>query len=709
MKFKDKNAKMEIPKLFILILLLFTVTLTSCAQKSISDFKDKNAYIDYLKGKSLGDLKTALTKDTLYLQTRIDSVKDIVFYEDFSLSPTDNDETNNHKLEQAKKFTLTNVDSIKQSFLRYNETLLYTQKYALPNSEFRFSTAEDSDFLLDRNLSQTITNAYLGRDKLIANAIKLSTPDSIAVQTSYHYPTKFETLTINRNIKKTNYKDFEIEVDTIYKSVVHLSLPGALAPKILGCQAVNKEGILMDSHGYYSYPNRGLSNETLFDLNLLKSTLSDAIKAPDKEKALTALDKIPENVFELLATVNDFNADIMKVDENAEDSEVMGKMDSINEKYVGILGVKKQQIKMYFDDDVEKLYVFIATKIDTLNASVITKAKDDSDSKYRVFHQEDIGKYGIVDKKGNIVINAEYNKLVDQGNSYFEEEIDPNSRKRQTYYLDVAAKKLIKIPEGLSFRHKYTEEYSVFENENRQVGLLKNNSKTIVPFKYLNLAKKDNVFMAYDMKDNARIVDLYNIEGDKIQLTDLMDVDFYDDLPGILVVGKNGLKGLVDKDGKTVLPVKYNGLYYLPGSTPMIVYYEKKAKESVGQLRGLMTSEGKILTPAFYRQIHSFTEDLSLFNLLRNEHDVGNYGFVDTSGKVALPAIYQHATSFNEGFSFVQKDEMFFLINKQGKYVVTFPQKNVKFFDDKGDGKDRRYILDEKTYNYKGDLIPTKK
>ena len=120
-----------------------------------------------------------------------------------------------------------------------------------------------------------------------------------------------------------------------------------------------------------------------------------------------------------------------------------------------------------------------------------------------------------------------------------------------------------------------------------------------------------------------------------------------------------------------------------------------------------MTPAGKILTLPVYRQIQSFTEDLSLFNLLRNENDAGNYGFLDTSGKIALPAIYKHATSFNEGLSFVQKDEVFSLINKQGKHVVTFPQKDVKFFDDDGDGKDRTYRLDDKLYNYKGDFIKT--
>lgn len=211
------------------------------------------------------------------------------------------------------------------------------------------------------------------------------------------------------------------------------------------------------------------------------------------------------------------------------------------------------------------------------------------------------------------------------------------------------------------------------------------------------------------MKDNGRTVDLFNIDGEKIPISNISDVDFYDDLNGMIVVTKDGLKGLIDKDGKTLLPVKYNGLYYLPGSTPVIVYYEKKAKESVGQVRGLMTIDGKQLTPPLYRQINSFTEDLALFNLLRGEYEVGNYGFLDTNGKVVVPAIYQHATSFNEGFSFVQQDGVFSLINKQGKHVVTFSQKVVKFFDDHEEGKDRTYQLDDKFYNYKGDFIKTQK
>ena len=689
------------------IIISSVLFLSACADKSIVDFKDKAAYIDYIKDKSENDLKLILAKDVDYLKTRIDSLENIIFYEDFSLSPNDN-EGEDELLQPAKKFMLTNVDSIKNSFLIYNKTLSYIQKYALPKSDFRFSTAERSDFLWDRNLNHTITNAYLDRNKVSPSALKLGTPDSLAVQTTYTYPAKFETLTINRNTKTAKYQDSEIQIDRNDNRVVHLSLPGALASKVLGCQAVNKAGILMDSHGYYSYPNKGLSSEVLYDLNLIKSTLNDAIKAIDKDKSLAIVNKIPDNVFELLATVNEFNADIMRIDENAEHFEVMDQMDKINEKYVGILGVKKQQIKMYFDDEVEKLYVFIATKNDTLRADAIAKAEEDSDSKYNVFYQKEIDKYGIADKKGNIIIRAEYSELKNKENDYFEEQNTENNT-TQTYFLDALKKKLIKIPAGLSFRHKFSEEFSVFENENRKAGLLQNNSKTIIDFKYIKIAKKDNIFMAYEMKDNARTVDLFNAEGDKIPLENITDVDFYDDLPGMLVVDKNGLKGLLDKDGKIILPVKYNGLYYLPGSTPVIVYYEKSSKESPARLRGLMTPAGKILTPPVYRQIQSFIEDLSLFNLLRNENDAGNYGFLDTNGKIALPAIYKHATSFNEGLSFVQKDEVFSLINKQGKHVVTFPQKDVKFFDDEGDGKDRTYILDDKIYNYKGDLIKTKK
>ncbi|MEO5911632.1 MAG: hypothetical protein ABIP95_12135 [Pelobium sp.] len=362
------------------IILSSLLFFSSCADKSIVDFKDKASYIDYLKGESESDLKLALAKDTLYLKTRIDSVKDIVFYEDFSMSPTTNDETEKPILKPVKKFGLTNADSIKQAFLLYNKTLRYTQKYALPNSKFSFYTPEASDFLLDRNVTHKITTLYLGKNKAMLTALRSSKPDSLIVKTSYRYPTKFETLTINKATKKVAYKDFEIVVDKIDKGVVNLSLPGKLAPEILGCQALNKEGILMDSYGYYSYPNRGLSNKTLSDLNLLKSALIDAIESNTQEKALAMLNKIPENVFKLMAEVNSFNADIMNVDENADDSELMVEMDNINEKYIGILGVKKQQIKMYFDDEVENLYLFIASESHTLTANIIAKSEEDETS-----------------------------------------------------------------------------------------------------------------------------------------------------------------------------------------------------------------------------------------------------------------------------------------------------------------------------------------
>ena len=89
---------------------------------------------------------------------------------------------------------------------------------------------------------------------------------------------------------------------------------------------------------------------------------------------------------------------------------------------------------------------------------------------------------------------------------------------------------------------------------------------------------------------------------------------------GLAVVGKNDKSGFVDKTGKVVIPLIYDGAWWF--------------------------SEG-------------------LAEVDKN----GKRGFIDKTGKVAIPLIYDDAYHFNNGEAEVGVDDERFYIDKEGRFL----------------------------------------
>jgi len=132
---------------------------------------------------------------------------------------------------------------------------------------------------------------------------------------------------------------------------------------------------------------------------------------------------------------------------------------------------------------------------------------------------------------------------------------------------------------------------------------------------------------------------------------------------GLAKVEKNKKNGLVDINGKVVIPVMYESLYHCDNSGwPKSVVINGKA--------GAINRKNKLVIPASYSYIGCFYNGLALVSDPKGK----TYGIIDSTGKLIIPfGIYQSLSEeFNNGLVPAKKDNRWGYINKAGKEVIPF-------------------------------------
>ena len=253
--------------------------------------------------------------------------------------------------------------------------------------------------------------------------------------------------------------------------------------------------------------------------------------------------------------------------------------------------------------------------------------------------------YGVIDKKGNIIIPMEYENIVICKNGIF----------------------VVK-------KEKY--------------GVLDKKGNTIVDFKYETISQ---------FKDGIAIAGKYNKSGDikygLIDETGKVVVDFiYDEIKslkdGVAVVKKGDYYGLIDTNGKVLLDYLYSSIRK---------FSDDRAIISKDGYKGAIDKTGKIILDVTYDGIENFEDGVTV------AHDYDSYYIIDKNGNKV--AEYSEIDKFKYGLALASNSandyDKYGVIDKTGKVIVDF---NYEFGDIViGDGvvilNSKNY--DEATYEYK--------
>jgi hypothetical protein len=216
-----------------------------------------------------------------------------------------------------------------------------------------------------------------------------------------------------------------------------------------------------------------------------------------------------------------------------------------------------------------------------------------------------------------------------------------------------------------------------------QYGIIDYQGKEIVPAQYdlINIYSEGWA----KARNNGQKPFFFDKQGKVIQF----DADFDDCeivVENLILIKKNNLWGVMNRQGKIITPCQYPALKTF--SEGMAAFSKNATLKSSGYdgQWGFIDSTGKEVIPAQFGQVHilGFRNGFcSVSNDMASENISGltKWGYIDRSGKMVIPMQYHQASSFSEEIALVNigKDKAGFggqwgFINKKGQPI--FPMIN---------------------------------
>lgn len=259
---------------------------------------------------------------------------------------------------------------------------------------------------------------------------------------------------------------------------------------------------------------------------------------------------------------------------------------------------------------------------------------------YNMAWVEQDGKYGIYNIDGTVIqpwdIEKAYVMNENSGTSYltFDDFPDPS-----TPYIHIVVNGMTGVLSGKTY-------------------------KTVIPCKYGYISPIINERAFYKANNKWGIMDIQNnsIQDaiyDKIKinnnwLSDAFTTEgiFQDNM--YVFIGDK--QGMIDKNGKAFIPVKYDSLG---------VFSENMIVAKCGNLYGYINSNGEECIPLTYSHADNFSEGLAA---VKNEK--GKYLFIDASGVMVIkPHEYDRVGHFQNGTCKVYRKNKVWEIDSEGKKV----------------------------------------
>lgn len=259
---------------------------------------------------------------------------------------------------------------------------------------------------------------------------------------------------------------------------------------------------------------------------------------------------------------------------------------------------------------------------------------------YNMAWVEQDGKYGIYNIDGTVIqpwdIEKAYVMNENSGTTYltFDDFPDPS-----TPYIHIVVNGMTGVLSGKTY-------------------------KTVIPCKYGYISPVINERAFYKANNKWGIMDIQNnsIQDaiyDKIKinnnwLSDAFTTEgiFQDNM--YVFIGDK--QGMIDKNGKAFIPVKYDSLG---------VFSENMIVAKCGNLYGYINSNGEECIPLKYSHADNFSEGLAA---VKNEK--GKYLFIDASGVMVIkPHEYDRVGHFQNGTCKVYRKDKVWEIDREGKKV----------------------------------------
>lgn len=198
----------------------------------------------------------------------------------------------------------------------------------------------------------------------------------------------------------------------------------------------------------------------------------------------------------------------------------------------------------------------------------------------------------------------------------------------------------------------YSSDKMIIAGNNGKYGIITIKQRQVVPFIYDKIIR-ESIEMLLVQKDG--LYGVITTSNETILDCVFENVDCY--YKGIKVI-KNGKAGLYAYDGKVIInPAEYDD---------MLVYNDGLCAVAKDSLWGLIDLDGKVIMPCKYQDINLYKSDEHI--VVTNVH--GKDGLTDRAGNVICEPKYDYIARCDEGMFAVRQNGKTGFINKDGKLVV---------------------------------------
>ena len=336
--------------------------------------------------------------------------------------------------------------------------------------------------------------------------------------------------------------------------------------------------------------------------------------------------------------------------------------------------------------------IIIAISIMAIINEVQLHYKVEEISEYNYFTLEQNQKYGVIDRNGNIVIEAEYEAVQ-----------IPNPSKA----IFVCVKEY----------NESTKEYeTVVYNEKKEV-LLSNykNVQAISIYTNVNSTPYEKSVLTY--KENGKY-GLINLEGKQITKPVYDEISSINYKEGTFLVKQNELEGIINMKGKVIIKCEYESVtsdnYYSENGNKKQAGFIVSKKTEDGYRYGYANYRGTIILNPIYTQLERVTEianEKGVYfiafkngqaGLLKNNKEILNYEYEDIQYNV-LGSIF--VTKRNGKYGAVNQEGTTILypeydnVYTGGMYLNALKDKDIFIFDLNGNKIETNEVSKTKTEN----------
>lgn len=365
------------------------------------------------------------------------------------------------------------------------------------------------------------------------------------------------------------------------------------------------------------------------------------------------------------------------------------KLDKLRRRDSKSLCSEKEKMNLKKDNSKKMalvLMVIIATFVSGIQY-VGAAEKESQNNLYRYMDAK-TEKYGLVNRKGEIVVKAVYDQIgkfsdglasvrknskcgfVNQEGKWvvplkyahagdFSDGLAPVSNAKGTFYINTEGKRVFK--NTYEYAYEFGNGLAPVKTKNG-FGYINTNGKLVISDEYSWVypfhEERAVVLTSYGKK---MVIDT---KGNVIAkyTDDLGGLEFSD---GYLRIRKNEKYGFINKKGKITIKPSSKWYQVENFSEGLAVYWQGPTTGESAY--GYIDKKGKIAIKPIYGQAFPFSEGLACVQ----DIDSFKFGFINKTGKQVIKCTYDYAFSFENGLACVIRDGKTYFIDRKGNIKIT--------------------------------------